>query len=66
MLKGQGYRENRYYRDALEVYKSLKEGAGSLDKSKILCININIIGIYILLRDNRNIRKHIDESDKLQ
>ena len=62
MLKGQCYRENRYYRDALEVYKSLKEGAGSLDKSKILCININIIGIYILLRDNRNIRKHIDES----
>ena len=62
MLKGQCYRENRYYRDALEVYKSLKEGAGSLDKSKILCININIIVIYILLRDNRNIRKHIDES----
>lgn len=62
MLKGQCYRENKYYRDALEVYKSLKEGDGALDKSKILCININIIGIYILLRDNRNIRKHIDES----
>ena len=62
ILKGQCYRENKYYRDALEVYRSLKVKIENLDKNKILYINIKIIAIYILLRDNRNIRKYIDES----
>ena len=61
MLKGLCFMKSKYYRDALEIYRNLKENLDLDNVSNRLYINTKIIEIYILLRDNRNIRKYIDE-----
>lgn len=63
-LKGQCFKESNHYKDALEVQKKLKDMCSN-DINKTLLINCNIIDIYKLLKDNKNIRKYIEESIKI-